>query len=161
MVDGGDEFGDAPKYAACESLGVQITKETLNHVQPRCRGRREVHMKSPVLCQPGLHAGMLVRGIVVADEVQLLVLGRFAVNAAQEREPLLVTVTLLTTANERSVQRIECREQRRRAMALVVMGHARRAPFLQRQTRLGAVESLDLAFFVTAQHQSVFGRIQV
>ena len=57
-------------------------------------------MKSRMLRQPGLNVGVFVGGIVVADQVQLLVLGGFSLNAAQEGKPLLMTVTLLTTANE-------------------------------------------------------------
>jgi hypothetical protein len=39
---------------------------------------------------------MLVRGVVVADEMQCLALGRFAIDLAQEAQPFLVTMTLLT-----------------------------------------------------------------
>jgi hypothetical protein len=40
-----------------------------------------------------------------------------------------------------------------------VVGHGRAAPLFHRQTRLGAVESLDLAFLIDAEQHGVGGRI--
>ena len=77
-----------------------VAEEALDHVQPRRRGRREVHVEARVLGQPLLHLGMLVRGVVVADQVQRLVLGRLAVDLAQELEPLAVAVPLLALGDD-------------------------------------------------------------
>jgi hypothetical protein len=56
---------------------------------------------------------------------------------------------------------IECREQARRAMALIVM----RAPLGQarskRQDRLGAIQGLNLALFIHTQHHRPGQRIQM
>ncbi len=49
---------------------------------------------------------------------------------------------------------IERREQRRRAVALVVMQHSAGLALLHRQARLGAVELLDLALLVRPSAQS-------
>ncbi|MCY1531917.1 hypothetical protein D9M68_671570 [compost metagenome] len=48
-----------------------------------------------------------------------------------------------------------------RAVALVVMRPALDLPGLERQHGLGAIQRLDLCFFVHREHQRVVGRIQV
>src|SRR5258705_3052884 len=93
--------------------------------------------------------------------MQFLVLGRLPVDAAQEHQPLLVAVPLLATRNERTVQRTERCEQRRGAVAVVVMSHRGSTALLQRQAWLSAIERLHLALLVAAQHQRVFGWIEI
>jgi len=151
LLDGGNEFGDTAKDPAFQSLGAQIAKEALDHVQLRRRGRGEVHMKARVLGEPRLNIGMLVRGVVVADQMHFFVLGRFPVDLAQVHEPLLMAVTLLATGNERTVQGAEGCEQGRGAVAFVVMSHRCSTALLQRQARLSAIKCLHLALFVAAQ----------
>ena len=56
---------------------------------------------------------------------------------------------------------VECGEQRRRAMALVIVGAPLDLAGAHRQQRLGAVERLDLALLVDAQHQRALRRIEV
>jgi hypothetical protein len=52
-------------------------------------------------------------------------------------------------------------EQRRRTVALVVMGHRAAAPWNERQRRLRSIEGLYLAFLVDTQDQRVVGWIEV
>jgi hypothetical protein len=120
-----------------------------------------VHLEARVLGQPVLHIGMLVRGVVVGDQVQRLVLGRFAVDLFQELQPLGVGVPLLALANDLAIEHVEGGEQRGGAVALVIVGHRLRPSLLQRQSRLRAVQSLHLALLIAAEHQRVFGRRQV
>jgi len=56
---------------------------------------------------------------------------------------------------------IELGEQRRCAMALVVVGPGSGAALLHRQARLGAVERLDLALFVERKHQRPVRWVQI
>ena len=46
-------------------------------------------------------------------------------------------------------------------MPLVVVRHALAAPRLDRQPRLGAVERLDLAFFIDRQHHRMGWRVDI
>jgi hypothetical protein len=57
-------------------------------------------------------------------------------------------MALHTSANDLAFEDIESSEQRRCAMAFVVVGHRAGSAFLHRQAGLGAVERLDLRFFV-------------
>ena len=47
------------------------------------------------------------------------------------------------------------------AVALVIVGHGGATSFLHRQTGLGAIEGLDLALLVEAEHHSVGGWIDI
>ena len=55
-------------------------------------------------------------------------------------------------------EHVQRREQRRGAVALVVMGHRRRPALDHRQRRLGAVQRLHRGFLVQAQHDRVVRR---
>ncbi|MNR52940.1 hypothetical protein D3C85_1728680 [compost metagenome] len=50
---------------------------------------------------------MLVRGVVVGDQMQCLVLGRLAVDLFQELQPLGVGMSLLTLADDLSIEHVE------------------------------------------------------
>ena len=103
FLDGGVGFGDTAEYAMAETTCGDIAKEALDHVQPGSRGRRKVNCKARVFLQPFFHLGMFVRGVVIADQVQRFVFQGFPINLAQI-QPFSMTVTLLTTGDDRSVQ---------------------------------------------------------
>ena len=120
-----------------------------------------MHVEPGMFLEPGFNGGMLVRSIVVADEVQVFVFRCFPVDLAQELQPFGVAMTLLALTDHGDVEGIERGKERRRAMTFVVMGHRRGASLLQRQTGLRAVERLYLALLVAAQHERMLGWIQV
>ena len=82
-------------------------------------------------------------------------------NGVQEADELLVTMALHTSANDLAFEDIESSEQRRCAMALVVVGHRAGSAFLHRQAGLGAVERLDLRLFVDREDDGMGGRIDI
>ena len=59
-----------------------------------------------------------------------------------------MAVTSHIPSNDRAVEHVQRREQGRCAVAFVIMGQRSAAPLFKRQARLGAVESLDLAFLI-------------
>ena len=120
-----------------------------------------MHVEAWMLGQPSLHGRMLVRGVVVGDQVQRLVLGGLTVDLAQELQPLDMGVVRLALPDHLTVQHVERGKQRGRAMALVVVRHGGPSTLLQRQPALGAVQGLHLALLVAAPHQRVFGRRHV
>ncbi len=71
--------------------------------------------------------------------MDLQALGDLAVDRAQEREELTVAVAWEALADHRAGQDIERGEQRRRPVALVVVGHGAGPTGLHRQRRLGAI----------------------
>jgi len=69
MISSSTSWEDAPS----EPLLSEIAEETLDHVEPRTAGRGEVHVKARMAGQPLLHFGVLVRGVVIGDQVQVFV----------------------------------------------------------------------------------------
>ena len=92
---------------AIKSAALKAGKPALDRIEPRGAGGREVHDEARVLGQPLLDVGMLVGGVVVHDQVQLQVLGRLALDQAQEFEPLLMPVPILAHRDHGAVQCIE------------------------------------------------------
>lgn len=72
-----------------------------------------------------------------------------------------MTMPLLTHSDRCAIQRIQCVKQRCRTIALVVVRHRGAAALLQRQTGLSSVQCLNLTFFIDAQKNRTFGRIQI
>ena len=105
--------------------------------------------------QPALHVGMFVGGVVVADEVELLFRGCAGIDArAESFSHSLMRVTLHAHGRSRlTVERVERGKQRGRAVALVIVGHGLRRPFLG-QSGLRAVQRLNLALLIEAQSTS-------
>lgn len=87
-------------------------------------------------------------GVIVEDRVDNLAGRDFGLDGVEEADELLMAMTLHVAADHLAVENIQRREQRRRAVPLVIVGHGSGAALLQRQTRLGAVERLNLAFLV-------------
>ena len=56
-----------------------------------------------MLVQPFLNIGVLVGGVVVSNQMQRLVLGRFAVNLLEKLQPLGVGVSVLALADHLAV----------------------------------------------------------
>ncbi len=106
----------------------------------------------------GSGLGLLVGRIVVEDDVNSLVGGHFGFDGVVEVNELLVPVALHVAADHGAVEDVERGEQGGSAVALVVVRHGRAATALQRQTRLGAIERLDLALFIDRQHDGVSRR---
>ena len=158
LVDGGEQFGYVGEYASTQAFDRDVAKEALHQVQPRSRGRREVHVNARAFGKPPLYGRMLVGGIVVGDQMQCLGRGRLPLGLPQELQPLEVAMPLLTLGDDLTVEDVERREQRGRAVALVVMRHRRRTALLHWQPWLGAIQRFYLALLVAAQHLRVLGR---
>src|SRR6267142_5599402 len=103
--------------------------------------------------EPSADLGMLMRGVVVDDQVQLALGWGFAVDLVEEADELLMAMAAHALADDLALQDVERGKQRRRAVALVVMGHRPAPTALHRQPRLGPVERLDLRLLVDRQHQ--------
>src|SRR4051812_22241047 len=110
-----------------------------------------MQMEARMLRQPSFDLRMLMRGVVVEDEVQLA-LGRCAaLDELEELQPLLVAVTGLAGADDLAVSHIESGEKRRRSVPDIVVSKSPCATTLEGQSGLRAVERLDLALLVAAK----------
>jgi hypothetical protein len=94
--------------------------------------------------EPLPQLGLLVGAAVVEHDVDQLAGRHRPFDRIEEADALLVPVALHAAADHRAVEQVERREQRGRAVALVVVVIVPGA-LLHRQARLGPVERLDLA----------------
>lgn len=69
--DGALELCDAAEGAASEAFSGDLGEEALDHVEPGCRGRREVRVEARMRLEPALHRRGLMSGIVVDDQMQV------------------------------------------------------------------------------------------
>ncbi len=81
-----------------------------------------MHMEARMFRQPSLHFCVLVCRIVIHDQMQLEVLGRFLVDFLEESQPLLMAVLALDATDQFALEIIQRCEQRDRAVASVIMG---------------------------------------
>jgi hypothetical protein len=97
--DGLFEFGRAFEDATTHALVSDVPEEPFDHVEPRGAGGREVNMDSGAPRPPCFDFGMLVRCLVVADNVDRLLFGNAPFDEAQELQPVLVTVLVRAGAD--------------------------------------------------------------
>ena len=74
-VDRGLKVNDRPENAALQPPLGQDGEEPLDGVEPRTRRRREVEGEAFVPAEPCAHLGVLVGGVVVEDDVDILPAG--------------------------------------------------------------------------------------
>jgi hypothetical protein len=120
-----------------------------------------VEDEARMTAQPGHDFRVFVGGVIVEDHVDHLSGGDFGLDGIQKADELLMAMTLHAAPDDRALQDIERGEQRGRAVADIIVGHGFEPAGLQRQARLGAVERLDLALFVEAEHDGVRRRIDI
>ena len=131
-IDSGLKVDDAREDAALEPPLRQRGEEALDGVDPRGRRWREMEVKPGVPLQPGAHRRMLVRHIVVDDQMQLAPGGDLAVDAVEKADELLMPVACHALADHLALQHVESGEKRRGAMPLVVVCHRPAAALLHR-----------------------------
>ena len=107
--------------------------------------------------QPLAHLRVLVGCVVVDDGVDFLSRRHLRLDGVEEANELLVPVALHIAADHGAVEDIEGREQCRRAVTLVVVGHRPGAALLHWQAGLGTVERLDLALFIDREDDAWAG----
>lgn len=97
--------------------------------------------------QPVFDPGMFVRGVVVTDQMQILVFRGFPVDLTQELEPLAVAMLGRALTDHRAVQHIERGKQSCLAVAFVSIGHGRCAAFFSGATPAGFDPAPGSSFF--------------
>src|SRR5438874_6148859 len=80
--------------------------------------------------EPGARLGVLMRPVIVEDDVDDPADRNLGLNGVQETDELLVPVTLHAAPNDLAVEHVERGEQGGGAVALVVMRHRAGPPFL-------------------------------
>ena len=90
LVDGALQIAHTRKAAASNPLLAELVKPPVDKIQPRRSGRSVVQMEAPLCRQPRLHLIVLVRGVVIDDQVQGKPPRRGPIQRPQELQKLLV-----------------------------------------------------------------------
>jgi hypothetical protein len=110
-VDRCDQFVDARKGAFTDDVVGELAKEALDEVEPGGTGRGKVDLNVRMLLQPSADGGMLVRSVVVDDQMQRQPCGRLTMDFFEEGEPLGVRVSRRSGAQNPSVEVVERRKR--------------------------------------------------
>ena len=120
-----------------------------------------MHMEARTFGEPVTDQRGLVGAVVVHDDVHVESAWDLGIDQIQEFPKLRRPVPLMKLRDHFAGLRVERREQRRRAMSLVVVRPALHLSRLHREQWLGAIERLNLRFLIDAEHRRMRGRIQV
>src|SRR5437899_10129847 len=122
LIDLGHELREAGKGAAADGALRDERKPALNLIEPGRVGRREVEVVAGMPGEPAAYLGVLVGPVVVHDEVHVEVRRDLGVEVAQERQELLVPMARLALMEHGSRGHVQGGKERRRAVALGVVG---------------------------------------
>ena len=102
-------------------------------------------------------------GIVVNDEVKLAlpIIRERRVDTFQKGQEFLVTVALVTSAQDASGGRVVSGKQRKSAMTHIIVGLTLGQTRTQGQNGLAALQGLSLALLIDTKHDGFIGRIQI
>src|SRR5688572_8336582 len=147
--------------ASANPLVGNVSKPTLDQIQPRTRRRDEVDVKAGMSWHPGVDARVFVGCVIVHDKMQIEIRRCLGVDLVEKTNEFLVSMMRHAVANHFAIEHAQRGEQCGGAVALVVVRHGPAAPLLDRQSWLGTIECLDLAFLVDAQDQGFVWRIEI
>src|SRR5438093_5908390 len=120
-LDGALEFADTAMHPTWQLFGRQFREPALDEVEPGAVGRREMHVESGPLRQPGADERGLVGTVVVQNDVDLPVRRHVGIEAVQELAKLTRAMATMRFRHDRAGLRVERGKQRRGAMPLVVV----------------------------------------
>ena len=103
---------------------------------------------------------VFVSGVVVDDEMEIELFRNVAVDGAQEAQEFLMTMARHAFTDDLAGGDVERRKQWSSSRAACT-GHRAGAALLQQQSRLRAIERLDLTLLVDRKHQRLVRRIEV
>ena len=152
---------NAVEYASSYALARDLGEQALDEVEPGRGCRGEVQLETRMALEPTLHGRCLVCGVVVEDQVEVEMRERLSVDLLQERQELFGAMARQAFPDDLAGRHIECREQRRGPVTLIVVCHGAGTALLDGQARLRAIESLNLALLVDGKHQGFLGRIEI
>lgn len=81
-------------------------------------------MMAPMLCQPRTNPSVLVRALVVWNQMRVQVGRNMPVRVVEERHELLMAMASLTLADYFALGKIECGRQRGHAMSEIILDNA-------------------------------------
>jgi hypothetical protein len=117
-------------------------------IEPGGISGSEVNVVSGEKRQPIFNSLMFMGGVVIDDEMYIEVFGHGRFNMFEKAEVFLMTMAFSALGKDLASRDIKSCKKSCCAMPNVIMRHALDISQTHGQDGLGAVESLDLAFFI-------------
>ncbi len=121
LVDLVHQFAHAPERTAPDGLLRDQGEPALDLVEPACVGRGVMKVEARMPRQPGFDPRMLVGGVVISDQMDREPGRKVAVEVIKKGAKFLVAMARLALRDDRAIKHVERREQRGRAMPIVVV----------------------------------------
>ena len=146
-INSGLKLSHRRKAPPTDGLGGDTSEEALDHVEPGTARRGEVKVEAWTAEQPAMDFGGFMSGVVVNDEAKLTfaVIAEFGVYAFQKSQEFLVTVALVTSAQNSPGGRIVSGKQREGPVTHIIVGLTLGQTRTQWQDGLAALQGLSLA----------------
>ncbi len=144
----------AAEDAVANAVAGNVTKPAFDDVQPRTAGRNKVNMETLVTLQPVLDFRMLVRCIVIDDQMEIQFWRRFRIDLLQEPNPFLVPMPWHAFGNDFPFSQFDRSKECCGAIAFVVVCLCLQLSGEKWKALLCSVECLNLALLVTGKYQS-------
>ena len=132
---------------------------TLRVISPKKRSTRLSHeaevgvkckMKALLAGEPSLDSGMLVRGVIVADDMDLFIRSDGGIDFLQEGQPFAVTMPVGRMCQHFAAQVVQRGKESHRPVPVVIMGAGADMAYVRAAGRSGCAQSLALALLVSS-----------
>jgi hypothetical protein len=159
-IDLADELADGAERTTPDGLVGDEREPALDLIEPARVGGGVMEAETRMAGEPGLDPRMLVRRVVVGDQMQVEGGRSSMVEMVEKGQELLMPMTRFALRNDRAIEHVESRKQRRGAVPIAVVGDAFEVAEPHAQYRLGALQCLDSRLFIDTQHHCVVRRIE-
>src|SRR6516162_11531331 len=137
VVDLLHQFFDVAEGAAPDLVLRDEPEPALDLVEPAGVSGRVMNVVARVACQPGLDLGMLVRAVVVGDEVDVQTRWNIAVEMVKKREKFLMAMARLALGDDFAIEHVESGKQGGGAVAIIIVRYSLEVTQAHWQYRLG------------------------
>src|SRR5260370_2829377 len=155
-----DQHADAGEVSALQGATAQDAKPAFNLIEPGAVSGNKVKMHIGMGFEPAVLLG-LVSVEIVQDYVELLagIVGNQLIHEIQDLTP---AAAKRMSGMYQPASHVEGCKESRGSMAFVLVSKAGQCPAVgQADPALGPFQSLNAGFFVYAEHQGIFGRMQI
>jgi hypothetical protein len=160
-LDGRLKGSDTGGYAPAQLAFGQQRKPAFDQIDPGGAGRREMQREARPLQQPSADQSRFMRPLVVEDQMHVQLRRDCRLNGIEELSELPRSVAVMERPNDAACGDFPGGEERRGAMAVVVMCAAFHLARTHRQQRARPIQGVNLRLLIHTQHQGLVWRMQV
>ena len=159
--DVGDQLAHTLDRAATNALLGDQSKPALDLIEPGRVGGRVMYVIARSRSEPRAHLGLLVRGVVVDDQMDVQLGWHAVIDMTEKGQEFLMPMARLALRDHFSRGDVERGKQSGRAMALIVMRDTLDIAQAHGQHGLRTVQCLNLRLLVDREYQRARRGIQI